>query len=181
MLAALRAELRSASAAAPPDQQESTLRRQPRILGDGRLAHPHGAGDFANGHRTMFVEGGPEADVIGFVSSAVDHGPKSGLSVRSSLVTGASRRGIACSTTRSLSAPEAPEASCAAIYDRVKKVAGCGEMLLWRRRDAEQQTGLRRNPRGIPKRQRSRRQSGRQRFLGDRYVRCAVRQSQHHC
>src|SRR5258707_14774999 len=89
--------------------------------------------------------------------------------------------GIACSMTRSRSAPEAPEASCAAIYYRVKTVAGCGEMLLWRRRDAEQQTGLRRNARGIPKRQGSRRQSERQRFLGDGYVRCAVRQSQHHC
>src|SRR5258708_37669735 len=88
-------------------------------------------------------------------------------SVRSLLVTAASRRGIACSSTRSRSAPEAPEASCAAIYDRVKTVAGCGEMLLWGRRDAEQQTGLRRNPRGIPRRQGSRRQSARLRVLGD--------------
>src|SRR5438477_12872202 len=46
MFAALRAELRSASAAAPPHQQESTLRGQPRLL--------------ANASPTVAEQGPPE-------------------------------------------------------------------------------------------------------------------------
>ena len=55
---------------------------------------------------------------------------KSGLTVRSLLVTSASRRGDSLLNDAAPFGAKAPKASCEAIYDRAKTVAGCGEVPL---------------------------------------------------